>query len=232
MFSIEYTAIDCERSSTVSSRWTWVHVVATERAVLPFALTASTDRCSSSAISALLAGAAAALAVGGTGAGIAATKLNDSPSAESKAIVDDAAKQLGVQPSELSGALKKAMKDRVAGLRAQHNYFHSRRKAGAKEVVAEAGRLGAEAIALRGDVARDDDVQRLIGATLDRFGRVDILVNNAGVMVRGPLLQVPEDRCRRMLDINVTGTIGRYHWCKAEAERIAVKPHVGTQPHQ
>src|SRR4249920_4144628 len=61
----------------------------------------------------IVAAAAAVLAVGGAGAAIAATQFNNSPSAESKAVVSDAAKQLGVQPSELSGALKKAMKDRV-----------------------------------------------------------------------------------------------------------------------
>jgi hypothetical protein len=60
-----------------------------------------------------IAGTVAALAVGGTGAGIAATKLGSNPSAESKAIVDDAAKQLGVQPSALSSALKKALTARV-----------------------------------------------------------------------------------------------------------------------
>jgi polyhydroxyalkanoate synthesis regulator phasin len=61
----------------------------------------------------VIAGAAAALAVGGAGAGIAATKLTDSPSAESKAIVEDAAKQLGVQPQALTDAIKKALSDRV-----------------------------------------------------------------------------------------------------------------------
>jgi polyhydroxyalkanoate synthesis regulator phasin len=61
----------------------------------------------------LVAGAAAALAVGGAGAGIAATQLNSSPSAESKAIVNDAAKQLGVDPTKLSDALKKALSDRI-----------------------------------------------------------------------------------------------------------------------
>jgi polyhydroxyalkanoate synthesis regulator phasin len=60
-----------------------------------------------------IAGTVAALAVGGTSAGIAATKLGSNPSAESKAIVDDAAKQLGVQPSALSSALKKALTARV-----------------------------------------------------------------------------------------------------------------------
>lgn len=55
----------------------------------------------------------AALAVGGTGAGIAATKLAHSPAEESQAVVNDAAKSLGVAPSKLSAALKKALEDRV-----------------------------------------------------------------------------------------------------------------------
>ncbi|MGH7385991.1 MAG: SDR family NAD(P)-dependent oxidoreductase, partial [Candidatus Rokuibacteriota bacterium] len=76
-----------------------------------------------------------------------------------------------------------------------------------EEVVAEAGRLGAEAIALRGDVAREDDVQALVASTLDRFGRLDVLVNNAGVMVRAPMLAVDPEECRRMFDVNVTGTM-------------------------
>jgi len=91
------------------------------------------------------------------------------------------------------------------GARVAANYLGSR--AGAEEVVAEADRLGAEAIALRGDVAREDDVRALIAATLDRFGRLDVLVNNAGIMVRGPLLRMPDDQCRRMFDINVMGTL-------------------------
>jgi 3-oxoacyl-[acyl-carrier protein] reductase len=70
------------------------------------------------------------------------------------------------------------------------NYLGSR--AGAEAVVAEAGRLGAEAVALRGDVAREDDVKALVAATLERFGRLDVLVNNAGI---------------RMFDVNVTGTM-------------------------
>jgi hypothetical protein len=61
----------------------------------------------------VIAGAAAALAVGGAGAGVAATKLADSRSAESQAIVNDAAKSLGVEPSKLEAALEKAFEDRI-----------------------------------------------------------------------------------------------------------------------
>lgn len=61
----------------------------------------------------VVAGTVAALAVGGAGAGIAATQLRSSPSEESQAIVNDAAKQLGVQPDQLSSALKKAIENQI-----------------------------------------------------------------------------------------------------------------------
>lgn len=91
------------------------------------------------------------------------------------------------------------------GARVAVNYLSSPREAG--EVVTQAQGLGAEAFAVRGDVAQEADARSLITGTLDRFGQLDILVNNAGIMVRGPLLEVPADAYRRMLDINVTGTI-------------------------
>src|ERR671931_169982 len=61
----------------------------------------------------LVAGTVAALAVGGAGAGVAATQLRSSPNEESQAIVNDAAKQLGLQPDQLSGALKKAIENQI-----------------------------------------------------------------------------------------------------------------------
>jgi hypothetical protein len=62
----------------------------------------------------VIAGATAAVLVGGAGAGVAATKMSQSsPSEQSKAIVEDAAKNLGVSPSRLSAAIKKALSDRI-----------------------------------------------------------------------------------------------------------------------
>lgn len=62
----------------------------------------------------VIAGATAAVLVGGAGAGVAATKLGrSSPREESKAIVEDAAKNLGVSPSRLTEAIKKAFSDRI-----------------------------------------------------------------------------------------------------------------------
>lgn len=55
--------------------------------------------------------AALALSVIAVGGAVGATKLT--PEQESEAIINDAAEQLGVQPSELSNALKQALKNRV-----------------------------------------------------------------------------------------------------------------------
>lgn len=59
----------------------------------------------------IAAGAGAALAVAGAGAAVAADRLT--PKAESQAIVNDAAKQLGVDPAKLSDALEQALKNRI-----------------------------------------------------------------------------------------------------------------------
>lgn len=60
----------------------------------------------------VLVAGVAALAVAVTGGAFAATRAT-SPKAESQTVVNDAAKQLGVQPSELSAALRKALANRV-----------------------------------------------------------------------------------------------------------------------
>jgi hypothetical protein len=60
----------------------------------------------------IVLGVAGALAVAGGGVGIAATQRG-SANEESQAVIDDAAKQLGVEPSALGNALKTALKHRI-----------------------------------------------------------------------------------------------------------------------
>jgi hypothetical protein len=60
----------------------------------------------------LAVGAAAAILAAGGGAALAASKFG-SPKEESQAVIADAAKQLGIEPSKLSNALKKALENRV-----------------------------------------------------------------------------------------------------------------------
>lgn len=60
----------------------------------------------------VIVGTVAGLAVAGGGAAIGATQLGD-PKAESEAVLNDAAQQLGIEPSKLSAALEKALENRV-----------------------------------------------------------------------------------------------------------------------
>lgn len=54
-------------------------------------------------------------------------------------------------------------------------------------VAASLSASGCEALGLAADVARAEDVDRLVGRTLDRWGRIDILVTNAGGPPSGPV---------------------------------------------
>jgi NAD(P)-dependent dehydrogenase (short-subunit alcohol dehydrogenase family) len=65
---------------------------------------------------------------------------------------------------------------------------------------------GIEAVAMACDVTAPEQVDAVIAAVLDRFGRLDILVNNAGVSWGQPAETVPVDKWRGVLDTNVTGS--------------------------
>ena len=84
--------------------------------------------------------------------------------------------------------------------------MNSRSEENLRPVAEEAESSGAEVLAIAADVSQSADVQRLVGAATQRFGRVDVLVNNAGLL--GPRVAIeryPEDEWRRVLDANLTG---------------------------
>lgn len=64
---------------------------------------------------------------------------------------------------------------------------------------------GISCLALTADVSNPDDVQRVVDATLERFGRMDVLVNNAGITWGATPEDMPLDRWQKVMDINVTG---------------------------
>ena len=51
----------------------------------------------------------------------------------------------------------------------------------AEETAKEVQTLGRKALAVKVDVAKLDDVEKMVEAILTQFGKVDILVNNAGI---------------------------------------------------
>lgn len=55
------------------------------------------------------------------------------------------------------------------------------------------------------DVAKPEDVQAVVDETLAKFGSVDILINNAGVSWGAMPEEMPLDKWRQVLDVNLTG---------------------------
>jgi 3-oxoacyl-[acyl-carrier protein] reductase len=83
---------------------------------------------------------------------------------------------------------------------------------------------GGEAIAVRADVSRGDDVRDLVAATIERFGRIDILVNNAGVMVAKGALETTEEEWDQTIDTNLKGP-----WlCSRAVAPVMIRQEGGT----
>jgi 3-oxoacyl-[acyl-carrier protein] reductase len=77
----------------------------------------------------------------------------------------------------------------------------------ADKVVAEIEAAGGHAVAVRADVTCKADVDALVGATIERFGRLDIVVNNAGIYRFARIEATTEALYRQQFDINVLGPL-------------------------
>src|SRR5919198_4258827 len=76
---------------------------------------------------------------------------------------------------------------------------------GAATVVAEIESNGGQALAVQGDVADPDAVERLFAELEQRFGPVLVLVNNAGVRADGLSMQLDDDEWEHVLATNLSG---------------------------
>jgi 3-oxoacyl-[acyl-carrier protein] reductase len=71
--------------------------------------------------------------------------------------------------------------------------------------VLELQERGASVHGVAADAAKREDVDRLVEATKERFGRLDILVNNAGITRDGLLIRMKDDDWDRVMETNLRG---------------------------
>jgi 3-oxoacyl-[acyl-carrier protein] reductase len=69
-----------------------------------------------------------------------------------------------------------------------------------------AGAHGIKALAIRANVARVDEAERLIQQTIDHFGKIDFLICNAGIWEGDAVESISEELWDKTLDINLKGT--------------------------
>ncbi|MGN6606813.1 MAG: SDR family oxidoreductase [Jatrophihabitans sp.] len=79
--------------------------------------------------------------------------------------------------------------------------------------------------AVRCDVTVEDDVQQLLSAAADTFGRLDVLINNAGLGGTASLLEMTDEQWFRVLDVTLTGTM---RCTRAALQRFVEQGHGGV----
>jgi 3-oxoacyl-[acyl-carrier protein] reductase len=82
---------------------------------------------------------------------------------------------------------------------------------------------GANAVKIKADVSKEDEVKNMFKEIKSKFGRLDILVNNAGIMRNNLLMMTRIDELNRMYDINCKGTF----LCSQNAAKMMMKQNNG-----
>lgn len=75
----------------------------------------------------------------------------------------------------------------------------------AQAVCGEIESVAGEALAIQGDVAITEDVERMVRSATERFGRIDILVNNAGITHDQLVLRMRDEDWDSVLNTNLRG---------------------------
>lgn len=83
----------------------------------------------------------------------------------------------------------------------------ARRTQRLEALVRDIEHLGGKASYYQVDVTRFDQVQGLVQAAMDTFGRVDAIFNNAGIMPNSPMSDVRIDEWNAMIDVNLKGVL-------------------------
>ena len=75
----------------------------------------------------------------------------------------------------------------------------------AKRVGKEIESIGRKSLAVKTDVSISKDVDRMVGQTIDEFGKIDILINNSAIYPMGPFLEETEEEIDRVFAVNLKG---------------------------
>ncbi len=94
-----------------------------------------------------------------------------------------------------------------------------------EKVVEEIKKLGRDAIFIKCDVSKEEQVKKMISEGIKKFGKIDLLVNNAGIVYDVPFFKKTTEEWRKTVDTNLFGSV----FCsKYVAEEMKNKRIKGT----
>jgi NAD(P)-dependent dehydrogenase (short-subunit alcohol dehydrogenase family) len=83
----------------------------------------------------------------------------------------------------------------------------ARRADALEQLVREIAQQGGQALAVPGDVTRQQDLRAVADATVQHFGRIDTWINNASIYIQGRVQDITLEEYRRIIDVNLVGAI-------------------------
>lgn len=83
---------------------------------------------------------------------------------------------------------------------------------GRESALALCEKIGRNAIAVRADVSKPEEVAEMLRLSRETFGFADILINNAGISVSGLVTDISDSELDRVIDVNLKGT---FNCCRA-----------------
>ena len=93
---------------------------------------------------------------------------------------------------------------------------HSNSDAEAERTASDVRAFGVDALVVKGDHARYEDVVDNFARVKARFGKIDVLVNSASIFKSSDLLDIAPDEWNEVLDINLRAPF----WCTQQAGRM------------
>lgn len=79
-------------------------------------------------------------------------------------------------------------------------------EAPASALVREIASYGGTSCAIGADVSKPADVELLVEASVNRYGKLDVMVNNAGIESQHPFVEMPLEDYEKTIAVNLTGT--------------------------